>query len=99
MRAKTGTLNGTVSLAGYVESGDREYIFVAIADRIKKGSLATDRARSTLDRLLGKITSPLLVGFPESSPSPSPSPTFSTSPKVEPSQSPSSSPEALSLSE
>ena len=99
VRAKTGTLNGTVSLAGYVESGDREYIFVAIADRIKKGSLATDRARSTLDRLLGKITSPLLVGLPESSPSPSPSPTFSTSPKVEPSQSPSASPEALSLSE
>ncbi len=76
VRAKTGTLNGTVSLAGYVESGTREYVFVAIADRIKKGSLATQRARSTLDKLLGRITAPftLLTQQPQSSSTPSPSP-------------------------
>ncbi|MBI3429508.1 MAG: D-alanyl-D-alanine carboxypeptidase [Actinobacteria bacterium] len=75
VRAKTGTLNGTVSLAGYVESGTREYIFVAIADRIKKGSLAANRARATLDKLLGRITAPftLLTQQPQS-PSASPSP-------------------------
>ena len=59
VHAKTGTLDGTVSLAGYVESGAHEYIFVAIADHIRKGQAATDQARNTLDRLLGKITAPL----------------------------------------
>lgn len=59
VHAKTGTLDGTVSLAGYVESGTHEYIFVAIADHIRKGQAATDQARNTIDRLLGKITAPL----------------------------------------
>ncbi len=61
VHAKTGTLDGTVSLAGYVESGTREYVFVAIADHIRKGDFAANQARSTLDRLLGKITAPLEV--------------------------------------
>ncbi len=59
VHAKTGTLDGTVSLAGYVESGTHEYVFVAIADHIRKGDAAANQARSTLDRLLGKITAPL----------------------------------------
>jgi D-alanyl-D-alanine carboxypeptidase/D-alanyl-D-alanine-endopeptidase (penicillin-binding protein 4) len=59
IHAKTGTLDGTVSLAGYVESGTHEYVFVAIADHIRKGQAAADQARNTLDRLLGKITAPL----------------------------------------
>ncbi|MEI9907970.1 MAG: D-alanyl-D-alanine carboxypeptidase [Actinomycetota bacterium] len=59
VRAKTGTLDGTVSLAGYVEAGAHEYIFVALADRIKKGFAATNSARTTLDRLLGSIAAPL----------------------------------------
>ena len=59
VKAKTGTLNGTVSLAGYVESGDREYIFVVIADKLARGSRASNRARATLDSLLGSIASPL----------------------------------------
>ncbi len=61
VHAKTGTLNGTVSLAGYVDAGDREYIFVVIADRIKKGRSPTRQARNTIDRLLGKIASPYFV--------------------------------------
>ncbi len=61
VHAKTGTLDGTVSLAGYVESGSHEYIFVAIADRIHKGQAATDQARNTIDRMLGKITAPLEI--------------------------------------
>jgi D-alanyl-D-alanine carboxypeptidase len=60
VKAKTGTLNGTANLAGYVEAGDREYIFVIIADKLKKSSSAENRARATVDRLLGKIASPLL---------------------------------------
>jgi D-alanyl-D-alanine carboxypeptidase len=62
VHAKTGTLDGTVSLAGYVDAGQHEYIFVAIADHIHKGEAATDRARITLDRLVGRIASPLTKG-------------------------------------
>jgi len=61
VKAKTGTLSGTVSLAGYVQSGDREYAFTIIADKIKKTRSASDRARETLDIYLGKIAAPLLV--------------------------------------
>lgn len=64
IHAKTGTLDGTVSLAGYVESGAHEYIFVAIADHIRKGTAAADQARNTIDRMLGKITAPLVVAQP-----------------------------------
>jgi PBP4 family serine-type D-alanyl-D-alanine carboxypeptidase len=64
VRAKTGTLNGTANLAGYVEAGDREYVFVIIADKLKTSSRAEKFARATVDRILGKIASPLLPVFP-----------------------------------
>ena len=64
VKAKTGTLNGTANLAGYVEAGDREYIFVIIADRLSKSNRAEKFARATVDRILGKIASPLLPVFP-----------------------------------
>jgi D-alanyl-D-alanine carboxypeptidase/D-alanyl-D-alanine-endopeptidase (penicillin-binding protein 4) len=64
VRAKTGTLNGTVTLAGYVESEDREYIFVVIADRLSRSYSASKVARDTLDRYLGKIALPLLPVIP-----------------------------------
>jgi PBP4 family serine-type D-alanyl-D-alanine carboxypeptidase len=69
VRAKTGTLSGTVSLAGYVDSEDRQYIFVAIADKIPRRYSASERARDTLDRILGKIAAPI---FPELVPLPTP---------------------------
>ena len=62
VHAKTGTLSGTISLAGYVDSEDRQYIFVAIADKIPRRYSASERARDTLDRILGKIAAPI---FPE----------------------------------
>jgi D-alanyl-D-alanine carboxypeptidase/D-alanyl-D-alanine-endopeptidase (penicillin-binding protein 4) len=58
VRAKTGTLNGTVTLAGYVESVDREYIFVTLADDIQRGVRASDKARAAIDRILGRIAAP-----------------------------------------
>jgi D-alanyl-D-alanine carboxypeptidase/D-alanyl-D-alanine-endopeptidase (penicillin-binding protein 4) len=58
VHAKTGTLNGTVTLAGYVESADREYVFVTLADEIPKGSRASDKARAAIDRMLGRIAAP-----------------------------------------
>jgi D-alanyl-D-alanine carboxypeptidase len=66
VKAKTGTLTGTVSLAGYVQSGDREYAFAVIADKIGRTNSASDRARKTLDRYLAKIAAPLAVSAPES---------------------------------
>jgi D-alanyl-D-alanine carboxypeptidase/D-alanyl-D-alanine-endopeptidase (penicillin-binding protein 4) len=59
VHAKTGTLNGTVTLAGYIESGDREYVFVVLADRLSRTYSAAKIARDTLDRYLGRIALPL----------------------------------------
>lgn len=67
IKAKTGTLNGTANLAGYVESGDREYAFVILADHLTKTSSAENRARDTVDRLLGRIAAPI---FPDILPVP-----------------------------
>jgi D-alanyl-D-alanine carboxypeptidase len=58
VRAKTGTLNGTATLAGYVESTDREYVFVTLADNIAKGNTALKKARAAIDRVLGRIAAP-----------------------------------------
>ncbi|MEY4444338.1 MAG: hypothetical protein RL301_417 [Actinomycetota bacterium] len=55
VKAKTGSLLGTVSMAGYVESPEHEYIFVAIADQIPRSERAAKLARSTLDKILAKL--------------------------------------------
>jgi len=73
VHAKTGTLSGTISLAGYVDSEDRQYIFVAIADKIPRRYSASERARDTLDRILGKIAAPI---FPDLVPTPTLVPTI-----------------------
>lgn len=79
VRAKTGSLNGTVTLAGYVESVDREYIFVILADKIPRGTRANLKAREAIDRILGKIAAPIIpvetpevipVETPEATPAP-----------------------------
>jgi PBP4 family serine-type D-alanyl-D-alanine carboxypeptidase len=61
VHAKTGTLNGTVTLAGYIESKDREYIFVVLADRLSRTNSAAKIARDTLDKYLGKIALPIEI--------------------------------------
>lgn len=66
VRTKTGFLTGVVSLAGYVQGGDREYIFVAIADRIPRSYAAAQAARVALDKVLAKFAKPV----PSISPSP-----------------------------
>jgi D-alanyl-D-alanine carboxypeptidase len=58
IRAKTGTLNGTATLAGFVQSTDREYVFVLLADEIAKGNTALNKARAAIDRVLGRIAAP-----------------------------------------
>ena len=66
VRAKSGSLNGTVNLAGYVEAGDREYVFVIIADQLKTGYRSEKTARNTIDKILGKVAAPLLPVLPNS---------------------------------
>ena len=61
VKAKTGTLNGTANLAGYVESGDHEYAFVIIADKLPRSYSAAQRARAIMDKILGKIAAPFLA--------------------------------------
>jgi hypothetical protein len=71
VKAKTGTLNDTTNLAGYVESGDREYAFVIISDRHVKTYSVARRIRDLVDRILGKIAEPFLPSVqPESEPVP-----------------------------
>lgn len=67
VRAKTGTLNGTVSMAGYVQGGDHEYIFVAIADQIPKGNTAAKAARAALDKVIAKFAKPIAGASPSPS--------------------------------
>ncbi len=67
VRAKTGTLNGTVSMAGYVQGGDHDYVFVAIADRIPKGTTAAKAARNALDKALAKFAKPIPGAWPSPS--------------------------------
>jgi D-alanyl-D-alanine carboxypeptidase len=66
VRTKTGFLTGVVSMAGYVQGGDREYIFVAIADQIPKNNSGAKAARVALDKVLAKFAKPV----PGISPSP-----------------------------
>jgi len=65
VKAKTGTLNDTTNLAGYVESGDREYAFVIISDQHLRRNSVASRIRDLVDRILGKIAAPFLPKAPD----------------------------------
>jgi len=58
IKAKTGSLRGVVTLAGYIDSADHEYAFVILADRVGKYYAAENSARATIDRMLGKLAAP-----------------------------------------
>jgi beta-lactamase class D len=45
-------------LAGYVESSDREYVFVTLADEIPRGYTSLKKARTAIDKILGRIAAP-----------------------------------------
>jgi len=63
VRAKTGSIRNTVSLAGFATSGDKEYVFVVIADGVGRTRRLQDAARSAIDRMLGTITKPAVSGL------------------------------------
>lgn len=55
VKAKTGWLRNTVTLAGYVKSADKEYAFAILADGITPTLSARKKARAAMDRLLAAI--------------------------------------------
>ena len=63
VKAKTGSTRNTVSLAGFATSGEKEYIFVVIADHVGRTKRMQNAARSAIDRMLGTITKPTPITF------------------------------------
>ncbi len=55
VHAKTGWVNNSVTLAGYVRNGETEYAFAILADGITPSFTARNKARAAMDRLLGVI--------------------------------------------
>ena len=55
VHAKTGWVNHSVTMAGYVDDGETEYAFAILADGITPTLKARKSARATMDRLLGVI--------------------------------------------
>jgi len=58
-RAKTGTLTGVVSLAGYVQGGDHDYIFVIVADKVPPSAAASKSARDAIDKIIASFAKPI----------------------------------------
>jgi D-alanyl-D-alanine carboxypeptidase len=52
VRAKTGWVSNSVTLAGYVKSGEKEYAFAILADGITPSLKYRNRARAAMDKLL-----------------------------------------------
>jgi len=63
VRAKTGSIKGTVSLAGFATSGETEYVFVVLADDVGRTRSLQDAARRAIDRMIGAITKPPVTGI------------------------------------
>ena len=63
VKAKTGSTRNTVSLAGFATVGEKEYIFVVIADHVGRTKRMQNAARSAIDRMLGTITKPSVTGL------------------------------------
>jgi len=63
IKAKTGSTRHTVSLAGFATSGEKEYVFVVIADHVGRTKKLQNAARSAIDRMLGTIVKPTPIIF------------------------------------
>jgi serine-type D-Ala-D-Ala carboxypeptidase/endopeptidase (penicillin-binding protein 4) len=61
VKAKTGWINRSVTLAGYVEAGESEYVFAVIANRVTPTENSRDRARKIIDKMLATIAKPLEI--------------------------------------
>ena len=58
VQAKTGWINNSVALAGYVDVGDQKFAFAVIADQLKPYEKYRAQARIAIDRMIGTIASP-----------------------------------------
>jgi D-alanyl-D-alanine carboxypeptidase len=58
VKAKTGWINTSVTLAGYVEVGNNEYVFAVIANYLKPTETSRDLARKTIDKMLATVAKP-----------------------------------------
>ncbi len=58
VHAKTGWINTTVSLAGFVTVGANQYVFAIVANHIRNLESARQAARVTIDQMLGSIAKP-----------------------------------------
>ncbi|MEI6219676.1 MAG: D-alanyl-D-alanine carboxypeptidase [Actinomycetes bacterium] len=58
IHAKSGWIDNTVSLAGFVTVGPNEYVFAIVANRIRNLESARQAARVTIDEMLGTIAKP-----------------------------------------
>ena len=79
VKAKTGSTRHTVSLAGFATSGEKEYVFVVIADGVGRTKRIQNAARSAIDRMLGTITKPPTAPLPLPVPDPTTIPFVATS--------------------
>ena len=61
VKAKTGWINTSVTLAGYIEAGESEYVFAVIANRVTPTENSRDRARNIIDKMLATIAKPLQI--------------------------------------
>jgi len=59
VKAKTGWINTSVTLAGYVEAGESEYVFVVLANNVKPTEYSRDEARKVIDKMLATIAKPI----------------------------------------
>lgn len=73
IKAKTGWINTTVSLAGFVSVGEGDYVFAIIADRLANRESIRQDARVAIDKMLATIAKPT-PGAPVATPSAIPAP-------------------------
>lgn len=69
IKAKTGWINSTVSLAGFISAGDKDYVFTVIADRLANRESVRQSARIAIDKMLATIAKPI-PGAPPVEPAP-----------------------------
>ena len=58
IKAKTGWIDTSVSLAGYVNVGAEQYVFAVIADHVKPYETYRAQARIAIDKMLATIAKP-----------------------------------------
>ena len=58
VKAKTGWINTTVSLAGFVNAGASQYVFAVIADDLKPTERNRQATREAIDKMLATIAKP-----------------------------------------